>query len=327
MRAVKYLSLTSIMKWRDDREYFYLQYLAEDRPPREPQTQPMSIGSAFDAYVKSYIHSHIDELKGDSDFKLGVLFESQGEEHNRPWARVEGLKVFDAYRRSGALADLMLQLACCEETPMFEFMVHGTLEKHGISGDVGGVTLLGKPDAYFTTLDGARVILDWKVNGYCAKRVTSPKPGYLKIRDGSEQGSRNNNAMHRECIPMLLKGILINGATKMEHVYADWALQLCVYAWLCGEGVGADFVVYIDQICGPADKIRVAQHRCCIGQGYQERLFEEIEEIWEIVQSDHVFREMSKERSMERCKILDAKAAGLRIETTSMDSSLEWNNK
>lgn len=322
MRTIKYLSPTSIMKWRADKELFYLNYLAEDRPPRQPQTKPMSVGSAFDAYIKSHIYNVL-ELDNDGDFDFEVLFASQVDEHNRVFAREAGKIVFDAYMRSGALADLMLQLSCCFEEPIFEFTVHGTLEKHGVKGDVGGVTLLGKPDAYFTTLDGAKIILDWKVNGYCAKKMVSPKPGYLKIRDGSGQSSKNNNSMHKDCIPVLVKGILINGMTWMEDVNSDWAIQLAIYAWLCGEEVGSDFVVYIDQICCGGG-IRVAQHRCCIGKKFQEALYAEIEEIWDIVHSGYIFRELTEELSVQRCNVLDGKAAGLRIPVGGTTEALRF---
>ena len=57
MRMPEYLSPTSLNVWKRDQEQFYLQYLAEKRPPREPQTQPMAVGAAFDAYVKSYLYN------------------------------------------------------------------------------------------------------------------------------------------------------------------------------------------------------------------------------------------------------------------------------
>ena len=42
-----------------DHDEFYLKYLSENRPGRLPQTLPMSVGSAFDARVKSSLHEAI----------------------------------------------------------------------------------------------------------------------------------------------------------------------------------------------------------------------------------------------------------------------------
>ena len=56
MRQPEYLSPTSIGLWQKDRQEFYLYYLADHRPPRIAQNEPMAIGAAFDAYIKSYLH-------------------------------------------------------------------------------------------------------------------------------------------------------------------------------------------------------------------------------------------------------------------------------
>ena len=83
MRMPKYLSPTSLSVWKRDKEQYYLQYLAEKRPPHEPQTQPMSVGSAFDAYIKSHLYNKL--LPGGplaDQFDFMKIFTGQVENHN-----------------------------------------------------------------------------------------------------------------------------------------------------------------------------------------------------------------------------------------------------
>ena len=56
MRKPEYLSPTSISLHEKDVDEFYSRYLADNKMPRMAQTQPMAIGSAFDAFCKSYLH-------------------------------------------------------------------------------------------------------------------------------------------------------------------------------------------------------------------------------------------------------------------------------
>lgn len=336
MREIKYLSPSSIMTWRQDKTEFYLKYLADDRPPRLAQTKPMSVGSAFDAYVKSYLHR---SLFGDSDpkFEFTTLFETQVESQNRDWAIEAGEYCFHAYKTSGALADLMLLLNSSPSDPRFEFTATGvvandeslntgldqsvTSVRDGVLAAIGNVVLLGKPDAQFVTASGIDVVLDWKVNGFCSNYGMSPKPGYVKIRDGwdasREKPSRGANTAHKDSWPVMHGGLMMNTSKSLHQVDNDWALQLSIYSWLCGEPVGGDFVVAIDQlVCKPdtvdSPLIRVAQHRNFISSTYQEDLYREIQEIWGVVQSDWIFRDISHDESLERCAILDGQAAALR---------------
>jgi hypothetical protein len=302
MRKPKYLSPTSLLKWEADPEEFYLQYLADNRPPRIPQTQPMAVGSAFDAYIKSYFHDVLFGKGTNPQFALATIFEEQVEEQNRDWALGAGKHAFNSYQRSGAMADLLLQLQEAQGEPRFEFK----LEK-----EIRGVPLLGKPDVYFIHKSGVPIILDFKVNGFCGNYNTSPKPGYLKCRDGWEgPHSRSHNEAHKKCQPMKHMGILINVGMFLEDVDKDWALQLASYAWLCGAEVGSDFIAAIDQLaCQPFEpdcpRIRVAEHRCIVSKPYQLRCVARFSELWEIINSNHIFRNMSYSDSALRCQTLD----------------------
>ena len=281
---------------------FYLKYLADDRPPRMKQTRPMSVGSAFDAYVKSYI---VEKLFGKGvkpEYEIETILTKQVEAHNLEWAREAGKYTFDCYKVSGALADLMIELELADAEPRFEFRVDRV---------IGDIPLMGFPDIWFVTKDGLHVLIDWKVNGYCAKRSVSPKKGYIMCMDGWKDGkhSRGHRTAHKDAQVMRVRGMMINLAVNLEDVDKTWADQTTLYAWLMGEDIGGDFITGIDQIvCKPGDSrpsIRVARHRARVSKGYQQELWQKIVTVWDTIQSGHIFDDMTREESDVRCETLN----------------------
>src|SRR5688572_28983595 len=123
-RTISYLSPSSISVYRSNPTEFYLRYLVDDRPERVPQNAPMAIGSAFDAYVKSYLHNALFGAV-DSKFELRTLFEAQVESQCRDLAWDHGRYAFDCYKDSGALSDLMLEMQRGIGEPRFEFSAQG----------------------------------------------------------------------------------------------------------------------------------------------------------------------------------------------------------
>ncbi len=306
-RTQKFLSPSSIALWGKDREEYYLKYLSANRPPRLPQTLPMSIGSSFDAYAKNYI---VKRLRGTvpPEFEFETIFEQQVETQNRDWARLHGAHAFACYQKSGALADLMLELERASSEPRFEFTASGDVTHSSI---VSGVPLLGKPDCYFVSKEGAHIIVDWKVNGYCAKRPKSPAKGYIKCRDGytADKQSRSHNQAHKDAQVMMIGGIMVNVAHFFEQIDEGWARQLCIYAWLLGEAVGANFIICIEQLaCAPNGdfpRIRVASHRSRASEQFQIDLILEAWTIWQALQTGHIFSDITKEQSEVKCKELE----------------------
>jgi hypothetical protein len=296
MRMPEYLSPSSIKIFEKDREDFAIKYLLENRSPRPPQTQPMSVGSAFDAYVKSYLYYNLNGNYGEGDlYRLENIFEEQVEEHNRDWALSAGKHCFTEYQNRGALADLMTELQKAIGPPRFEFSVQDTIEL-----DQWFAPLLGKPDCYFTNSEGIRVVYDWKVNGFCSTRNTSPMKGYIVCRDA--KGARYQ---HKDAVIAPYKGVNINVMLFLEHGNKEWADQLSIYSWLLGEPVGSENVVFgIDQITGPKCS-RISSHRLRIEPVWQFRLMERIGQIWAIIQSGHIFQEVSREESDERIATLE----------------------
>jgi hypothetical protein len=301
MRYPRFISPSALSRYQKDAEDYYLQYLAENPPPREGQTQAMSIGSSFDAYVKSYL---FEKIMGrmDPQFELQTIFETQVEEHNRSWAWDAGQYAFDCYRESGALADLLLELEQASGEPRFEFTVEATIDN---------VPLLGKPDVWYIDKYNNPIILDFKVNGFCSKYPVSPKRGYVRLRGPGN----NQDGEHSKAQVSKVNNFKINIAEFFEAIDESWAQQLATYAWLCGAEVGSFFIVAIDQLCckpnGEYPTIRVAEHRCQIGPAFQNKVLDGYKKLWSLIKSDpfHFFEEKSLSDSKKRCEALDMQYA------------------
>jgi hypothetical protein len=149
----------------------------------------------------------------------------------------------------------------------------------------------------------------------------SPMRGYVMIRDGwlpSERKASSGNRMpYKDCVPSLYKGLKINIIERMENLNEEWAAQLATYSWLLGEEIGStDLIIGIDQIVatpnpGQRPWLRIANHRTMIGSEYQFQLLVRYEQLWHAITSGHIFEELSKEESDERCQALDEQAAAL----------------
>lgn len=320
-----YLSPTSVGLAQSDPEQFYMQYCTSYRP-REAQSKAMSVGSAFDAYVKAYLFKNL--VQGSpkevaETYEFEYLFEKQVEPHNRDWARSHGGYVYGMYKDLGSLADLFLDLKrACESTgvqPVFESK---------IEAEVCGVPLLGKPDLFFRLPpserwpDGTKIVFDWKVNGYCSKSPVSPVQGFAKIRGGKTSGSAHKNAL-------LCKkaGMTFNVNGFFEDNQKSWATQLAIYSWVLdaipseiekfGQQPPVGSIVIpaaVDQLCcsrfdpdleTKMVDIRVAEHRAIISIKFQQELLQTIKDIWVKVKSGTIV-------SPERAAVLEEKAAKLK---------------
>jgi len=319
------------------------------------QTAPMAAGSAFDAYVKAFLMRDFLE-SSDPRFTLDALLTEQVEEHNREEARSVGKWIFEKYRDSGALADLMVELELSTTKPRFEFELTGTISNcHAAKGFMvclcamqfnngtdtpsigyspncplcGGsgevlVPFRGHPDCSFRTRGGLRVTDDWKVNGFYSQRATSPKKGYIRIRDSWKGvSSHNANQPHKDAIIHHLNGIQVNIAQPMDSIDTSWAAQLSIYSWLLGEEIGGDFIVGIEQLVstgggatpGHYPLIRVATFRSFVRQSFQEDVYRKAAKMWYLIQTGHIFDDVSREESDAKCAAIDANWAALAGET------------
>ena len=299
MRTPEYLSPTSVAAYHNNPEDFYLRYLSDHRPPRDPQTRPMSVGSAFDAYVKAYLVERIFGKGAKPDFEFEAIFEAQVEAHNRDWAREAGLNCMEQYKQLGALADLCSMLDTAISEPVFEIDVYGNITVDGYT-----IRFRGKPDCFFVNDRGMRIILDWKVNGYCAHRTTSPMQGYVKLRQSGKLPKT-----HKKCELAMVDGVFINTSHPLNMFNESWARQTVIYAWLGGCAPGSEFISIIHQLACKATPtrpiIRVAEHLSKISSDYQAEVFRQAREAHESIHDGHFFKHLSLEESKAKCELLD----------------------
>lgn len=266
------MSHSSLSMYLANPQRYYKIYITDYPMPRMEQTQAMSVGSAFDAYVKSYLVTTLWE-KTPEEFELENILVAQVSAANLEWARENGKYAFDQYRECGALADLTQDLATSIIKPRFEFK---------LTGDIAGVPVLGYPDLFFINEQEARIVMDFKVNGYCSARPVSPKRGYVKVRPGPDKQRRPPQLA-------VVKGVRINISDYFETIDKSWCQQNTLYAWLMGEKIGSDFIIGIEQIaCSPGfffPKIRVASHRGRPSPKYQDELAATLVDAWEHVQA------------------------------------------
>lgn len=311
MRKPSRISPSALAKFEKDRENFYLSYCAEPRPEREPQSQPASVGSAFDAYVKSQLMS---DIFGQPCFD--ELFEKQVEPQNRDFAVVAGRHVMENYVACGSYEALLDLLEDAAEEPQFEFDADIALD---------GIPIAGKPDCRFVHRGGAHIVLDWKVNGYCSQKgATSPSPGYMICRDGlgwPAKGSRSNGKSHKLFEPIEYLGVTVN-KFFMEQVSIDWADQLSMYGWMMGEPVGSEeMVVCIEQVvakpqgagaaAGDLPLLRFATHSCRVSQAHQMGLMTRLRAMWEALQSEYIFTELDRDGNLAKCEELNQRVLSM----------------
>lgn len=318
MRTPEYLSPSALDCSESTPDEYYMRYLSDFKPPKMAQTLPMAVGSAFDAYIKSYLHNRLygNNHKDSERFKLRALFEAQVEEHNRTEAWAMGAHVFESYIKSGSGADLMLMLSKSLDDVRFEFSVQAKIAS---SIDAGiGISILGKPDLYFRTAENETVIFDFKVNGYCGAGNTSPTAGYVQLIEQSivDRGNWYRMGCHKNAFIQRHKGLDVNMGSYFESHNAQWATQLATYSWLVGGTVGREQIVGIQQIVGNGTKrdslgrplLRIATHCSRISAEFQRGVLDRYSYLWSKIQSGHFFPELSKAESDAKCAQLDRAA-------------------
>lgn len=316
MRLPQRLSYSGFSLWETRPDEFYLTHLSERRPPRVPQERPAAVGSAFDAQVKSSLHSALFGPNADPKYAFSALFEAQVEPQNRDWVLGEGKYVFDCYVQSGFYDELLALLKQSIEPPRFEFTVEA---------EIGGVPFLGKPDARWVTPASIPVVHDFKLNGYCSKYTTSPCRSYMRCRDGyTGKPSKSHDTEHHEFLAYQHGDLTIN-TTYLEAANTAWADQLSLYGWALGEKIGDENVVLsIHQIVAKPKpearpQLRVASYRARVKASYQQELAVRLKRCWDAITSGHIFLALSREDSDARCQVLDETAVGLQSDGSSRE--------
>lgn len=325
-RRPQNLSHSNVRKYHEDPYDWVMTYLVKDRADKTPQTEPMSVGSAFDAKVKSELAKELFGEGAKPELEYEAVFESQVEEHNRDFAKPAGEHAFEAYVYSGMYQELLTMLLEAQDEPRFEFEC---------VGKVGGIPIKGYPDCRFIHKSGVAVTLDWKCMGFCSKSSVSPSKGYRLCKDGhpAKKPSRSHNKSHKDYLPFDMGGLEVN-QVYMEDCKPIYADQLTVYGWLLGQKVGDENVcVMVDELVwkfAGSHRMpigRVANHRGRVRKEYQIQLLERYKKVWRAVESGYVFTNMGRQENDDQCRQLERTARQLRMSGTDNDVFVEITKK
>lgn len=274
VRRPKYISPSALWLYEKDPLAYYFQYLGppELKPKRDPQTEPMAVGSAFDYMVKAYLAARLGQR---FNLKIEESVEKQHLNASGP-VMVLAAQLFQTYMLSPASEQILEAGLSSVETAYAR-----DLEPVHIG--YGEVPIHGKPDAAFNE-DGIVRILDWKVTGALCKNPASPHAGYkhLWTEDNKDVGPHKRWA---ECLGSL---------------NSYWATQLTIYGWLLGRLVGEPIHVAIDQIVVRGDKPPViAQIRTTVTRDFTVSVMARIQDLWDKILAEEVVDEMSLELAKE----------------------------
>lgn len=336
LQVPNYISNSAFQKYWKDPEAYCIEYCLFNPPSRFAQTAPMMYGSAFDGYIKNYLYDKLYD-KMHPDFDLPKIIHDQcepqfwdpnyEEEINGHLIKYNpdldafkwGEHLFNQYKKSGTLNDLMRVLDNASELPRFEFTVENSFKdmKLGCESDPDFI-LLGKPDLYFKTKEDEHIILDFKCNSIATARNTSPKKGYIMSRDGwdylknGRKQSRSNGKTHKDAMVVRYSGIPCNISEDFEDIEPSWADQTTAYSWLMGTPVGGKAVVGIHQICGQKlegiamPDVLIAQHHYLMSPNFQKKLYMKYTKMWKNLQTGHIFHDLSREESDKKVAQLNS---------------------
>jgi hypothetical protein len=296
---LKAISPTALHTFETDSTAFILTYVAKVKRPK--QLKVMSIGSAFDSRCKAHLTA---ELCGGNEKEIFTqLFESSVETQNQKWAMQESKQLFDWYKQTGALTDLVIELTGFQVAPKFEFSINRTLMEKAVhtEGTSIAIPLTGKPDCFFHNVEAAKVILDWKVNGYLTK--ASPGAGYVRCRDLSGY----NEGAHKDTTTIKYKGIYLGYGVPLKQ---DWMDQLIIYSWILGDGIlsfdSDEWILGIEQLACNVNntnldkRLRVASFRLSRDPAAARTLWERLVRMWTMIQKGHYHVNLSLEESEQR---------------------------
>lgn len=273
MRELDAISPSSFFLYQSNRRLFYVQYLSDKKEPRGPQTRPMAVGSSFDAHVKCAIHK---DLQVEKPFNLRELHDKQVEVDQEEMFG-HGAYILQEYKDCGAYAMLLEDLQASQIEPMFEFDIRAKIK---------GVPVKGFPDAFYVNSTGTHTVVDWKVNGY-ESGTGRPKPHYIKCH--------RTGKSHRKAVLGGSHGVPINVAAGLEDTDKKWAFQQMIYALALGAPIGSSFICTLEQVCGTNEGLDFYTYRAPVSKDFQNEYLDKLVQMWEEIQTGHIFSDLSKE--------------------------------
>lgn len=243
------------------------------------QTQAMAIGGAFDCYAKAAIAAHFGvEFDLESNLNRAIQIKDV------PTAcivRADAAELFDSYAVPYAAMIRDMEASKINVSTL-EMEVKRTFTPDGCNFNI-----LGIPDLTYETLDGVRVILDWKVNGRYSARGGSVLTNFVKcLPPTSTSGA---NGAHKKVCALNTNGMLSDHQGFRCNAHSS---QIATYGLACGED---EIIAWIEQlVCRPGHARTFAVVR---GRLDCRPVLERYKAMHSIIESGHYFDKLTRSES------------------------------
>lgn len=280
-----YLSPSSLAAFEKQPNKFYLQRMAPDPWPYDPQGIAAAVGSAFDARIKQHYCQLLGKENEVRDFVIRNSYIS--EEKKRALRQANFYEALcktnidtEHYDEAVQVGINLYQFA--SKTPFIRRKIE-KVEVHRNFTLFGehNVPLFMKLDAAVMAEDGKLSPTDWKVMGYNSQ--ASPKKGYKEIYDGMTVVDRHKNYREDICF---------------SEIDLSWARQLCIYGWGLGRTIGTPFKAYIDALVIRKTGVRAVHYEAWISSKFQAEVVKSLRKAWKSIRSNEFVLSLGEERCL-----------------------------
>jgi hypothetical protein len=210
------------------------------------------VGSAFDAFVKAELATHLG-MADDPRLQLDRLLDDNVDASVKSVAVPRGRSIFDEYVRAGRLDRLL-------KGGIADIELDRTVE---LTVGNRSIPFRMKADAF----EHSGTPIDWKVQGSVSKSGVSPAQGY-------NHGVRGLTPMQPHA----------KAGWPLEKLNPDWALQMTIYNWgYSGVTPWRPLRAVIENLTCRSGKITCTTIDTHITVGYQQNLWDECCQIWDQV--------------------------------------------
>ena len=278
-----YLSPSSLGAWEKQPNKFYLQRMAPNPWPFDPQGLAAAVGSAFDARIKQY---YCQLLGKEDEVKELVIKDSYVSDAEKDVLRqcnfYEALCKtnidkghYDEAVQVGQNLYQFVSRTPFVRRPIEKLEVHYNFILYGLFN----VPLFMKLDAAVRDEDGQLCPMDWKVNGYGSQ--ASPKKGFKELYDGMSIVEKHKDYREEMCL---------------SEIDRSWATQMCIYGWGLGRKIGEPFRAYIDNLVIRKTGVRAVHYCNWISSEFQGEVAQRLRVAWEGIKSNSFVQSLGNER-------------------------------
>ncbi len=304
-------SPSSCSKFYQDREEYFLQYLAKTRAPRMKSTPAMNIGNVYDSLVTHAIavmFYGLEDVRTQTEFSMETLMEACHEDHlDMDEQLAIATDMFNQFKATGAFASLCADLRKADPGSI-------KMQQKCYYNDPAGFTLFGYMDLSFTIGD-VQIIRDFKVNGRFSKAGAALIKGY---QEAYPLDVKRVKYPHKDCFMTTHKCGLRFSLGCASKAIPQYARQLATYGWsLNGNKAPVEnLLLGIDQVSCKMGGTRVPEIMFgktshFIKPDAQMQLLNEYRAMHETIISGHLFDSLTREESDAKCVELNNLAAGM----------------